>query len=123
MTTSVNYFGSLGSNADEALAVVEPIVSDILKSHENGDYDLFSSLITQNLKAKVKPEGFKKAVQENQPTLGIMQSKRFVAALNKGGNPMFLWVARFSKADDDVLINITFTDDKASPKVDWVWIE
>lgn len=119
----MDYFGTFGDTSDAALARVLPVVDSILEAHETGDYRNFATLVTEELRNKVTDEGFRKAHLEMQPTLGRLQSKRFLGALNRGGNPLFLWAAKYERCADDVLIRIGFKNGTEPPRVDWIWIE
>ncbi len=120
---SEGYFGCFGKNAAEALAILMPVVDIVLKAHETGDYQAFRNVITDSLAARITPEGFQNAYEAIAPQLGPLISKRLVAALNRAGNPRLLFVARYTKTSDDILINITFTNNAEAPLINEMWIE
>ena len=120
---SEGYFGCFGKNAAEALAILMPVVDIALKAHETGDYQAFRNVITDSLAARITPEGFQNAYEAIAPQLGPLISKRLVAALNRAGNPRLLFVARYTKTSDDILINITFTNNAEAPLINEMWIE
>ena len=120
---SKDYFGCFGKNAAEALAILMPVVDIALKAHETGDYQAFRNVITDSLAARITPEGFQNAYEAIAPQLGPLISKRLVAALNRAGNPRLLFVARYTKTSDDILINITFTNNAETPLINEMWIE
>ena len=119
----MDYFGSFGKTEETALDTVGPIADSMLEAHEAGDYQRFSSLATDGLKRKVTPHGFSKAHQNLQPAFGRLLSKRFLGSLNRNGDPLFLWVAKYENRSDDVLIQIGFKNSTEPPRVDWIWIE
>ena len=118
-----DYFGCFGDNAAQALALLMPMVDIALKAHETGDYQAFRNVMTDSLAARITPEGFQKAYEAIAPQLGPIISKRLVAALNRAGSPRLLFVARYTKTSDDILINITFTNNAEAPLINEMWIE
>lgn len=119
----MNYFGTFGETAKEALQLLMPIVDRALHAHQVGDYQAYLSLITKELAGKVTEESFLKAHREIVPMLGSLQSKVFLASLRRGKNPMLLYSAKFSGTKDDVVINVTFKSGTEPPLIDWLWIE
>lgn len=119
----MDYFGSFGNSKKEALSKLEPILKAALKSHETGDYEAYSDIITDELKRKLPKENFMKAFEEIAPKLGRLTSMRFLGSLNKDGNPMLVYAARYAETSDDVLITVTFKDGSHPPKIGWLWIE
>lgn len=119
----MNYFGSFGRSENEALKTLEPILSKALLAHIEGDFEAYSALISEELASMISESKFKKAHREIQPQLGELVSKKFIASLKKGDNPMLLFSAKYTATLDDVLINVTFKNKTSPPKIDWLWIE
>lgn len=119
----MDYFGSFGSTRDEALDVLLPLVDELLESLGRGDYEAYCALITESLKSKISRESFDKTYEETQPKLGNLQTLRFLGSLNRNGNPRLVFEAKYEACADDILINITFSNDTAPPRVDWMWME
>lgn len=117
-----NYFGAYGSTASDVLRVLEPVLDDALESHRDGDYAAFVRLITTEFQTEVSEAGFEKAHRELAPTLGPILSKRFLGSLNRGGNPVLLFAARYTETSDDVLIQVGFRNGLDHPKIDWIQI-
>ena len=118
-----DYFGSYGSSAEEALGVLEPVVDVALKAHERGDYEAFAGLITEAFRAEVSEAGFRKAYEEIAPVLGSLQSRRFLGAIRRRGNPLLLFAARYAGSVDDVLVQVVFKNGLDRPLIDWMHIE
>ena len=119
----MNYFGTFGETDQEALQLLMPVIERALHAHTVGNYQEFVSVITHDLAEKITEEGFIKAHHEIAPQLGTLQSKYFLASLQRGKNPMLLFSAKFSGTEDDVLINVTFKSGTEPPLIDWLWIE
>jgi len=119
----MNFFGNFGSTDEEALQLLMPVVDRALYAHQVGNYQEYLSIVTSDLAAKVSEEGFLKAHREVAPQLGALQSKKFLASLRRGKNPMLLFAARFSLTEDDVVINVTFKSGTKPPLIEWLWIE
>ena len=119
----MNYFGTFGETDKDALLILMPVLDRALHAHKVGNYQEYVSIITSDLAGKISEEGFKKAHREISPTLGTLQSKCFLASLQRGKNPMLLFSAKFSGTEDDVLINATFKNGTEPPLIDWLWIE
>ena len=118
-----DYFGCFGESATEALPKIMPVVDVALKAHETGDYQAFRDVMTDSLAARITPEGFQNAYAAIAPQLGQLTSKRLIAAVNRAGNPRLLFVARYTNTSDDIMINITFTNDAEAPLINEMWIE
>lgn len=119
----MDYFGSFGQAPKEALSKLEPVLRTALQSHENGDYEAYSEIITEELKKKIPKENFLKAYEEIAPQLGQLQSLKFLGSLNKDANPLLLFSAGYSETTDDVLVQVTFKNETEPPKIHWLWIE
>jgi hypothetical protein len=118
-----NYYGSYGTSKQAALAVLEPVLDEILRVHELGDYDGFCALITESFQRKISSQSFYKAYQDMRPTLGKLIAKRFVAGLRRGEDPMLIYMATYDAVPDDVLIRVTFANKSNPPRISWLWIE
>lgn len=119
----MDYFGSFGKTPKEALSKLEPILRTALQSHENGDYEAYSEIITEELKRKLSKENFLKAYKEIAPQLGQLQSLNFLGSLRKNSNPLLLYSAKYSGTTEDVLVSVTFKNETEPPKIHWLWIE
>ncbi|GAB5537576.1 MAG: hypothetical protein Rubg2KO_38250 [Rubricoccaceae bacterium] len=120
---SVNDFGSFGPNETRALAVLSPIVDEMLGAHERGDYDAFSRLATSEFRQKVTEARFRRAFREIAPTLGTRMSTRFLSSSRIDGDPVLHYAAAYSEADEDVLIRVRFRNASTPPAIAWMWIE
>jgi len=119
----MDYFGSFATTNDNALKLLTPVVDKALIAHQEGNYQDYVSIITNELAEKVTEESFIRAHKEIAPQLGKLQSKSFLASLKRDANPMLLFSAKYSGTEDDILINVTFRNDTQPPKIDWLWIE
>ena len=118
-----DYFGCFGESATEAVPKIMPVVDAALKAHETGDYQAFRKVMTNSLAARITPEGFQNAYEAIAPQLGPLISKRLIAGVNRAGSPRLLFVARYTHTSDDILINITFTNNAEEPLINEMWIE
>ena len=116
-----NYWGKLGIDETDVLPLIEPIVKEVMKAHDDADYALFAQHMTSSLKSKITEEAFMEA-HENVG-LGQLLEMQFIASLRKGDKPFVLWRARFSETKDDIVIQCAFDEKSDPPKVDWLWIE
>lgn len=119
----MNYFGSFGNNKNLALERLLPRVEEILKVHEQNDYDGFGKLITPELANKVTREVFTLANQEMRPNLGTLVSMSYLAAFNRNEDPMLLFCAKYSGTEDDILVTVTFKNNSEPALIDHIWIE
>lgn len=120
---SQDYFGCFGASKAEALAILMPVVDLALKAHESGDYQAFRDVMTDSLAAIITPDGFQHAYEAIAPQLGQLISKRLVASVNRAVNPRLLFVARYSYASDDIVINVTLNNFAEPPLINEIWIE
>lgn len=118
----MNYFGQYGEEK-EALEILLPVVEQAIKAHQQGDYDAYITLVDDSLAKEIDREQFIQAHQEIHPQLGNIVSKRFLGGLNRGGDPMLLFSAKYELISDDILINITFENGSRPPRIRWLWIE
>lgn len=120
---AMNHFGSFGPDEAHALARLSPIVDAMLDAHVRGDYAVFSHHATPEFRERVTQKRFTRAHREIAPTLGALQSTRFVEATLHKANPLLRYAARYSESDADIQILVCFKDGTAPPAVDWMWIE
>ncbi len=120
---SEDYFGAFGNNATQALTILMPVVDIALSAHETGDYQAFRNVMADSLATRITPDGFQNAYEAIAPQLGQLISRRLVAAVNRAGNPRLLFVARYTNTGDDIVINITFTNNAGAPLIHDMWIE
>ncbi|GGF52940.1 hypothetical protein [Alteromonas lipolytica] len=118
-----DYFGCYGQTTEDALGQLLWVVEQALMAHESGDYQALRAVITDSLAGKITPAGFQRAHETLAPELGRQVSKRLLGALNRGGNPRLLFVARYEGAQDDILISVTFSNHTYPPLIDELWIE
>ncbi|SMO54876.1 hypothetical protein [Gracilimonas mengyeensis] len=119
----MDYFGSFGPTPGEALSVLEPVLRTALQAHEKGEYEAYTEIITEELRAKISKENFLKAHKEIAPQLGEFQSLRFLGSLNKEPDPLLVFSASYSATIDDILIRVAFKNETEPPKIKWLWIE
>ena len=104
----MDYLGSFGQAPKEALSKLEPVLRIALQPHENGDYEAYTEIITEELKRKLPKENFLKAYEKIAPQVNHLQSLRFLGSLDKDSNPLLLYSAKYSGTADDILVNVTF---------------
>lgn len=119
---SMSYFGCYGKKS-EALPLLAPVVGKALHAHQTGNYAAYRAVITDNLAAMVSEEAFVQAYKEVSPLLGQMKSKKFLSSLRRGEDPVLLYKAKFTRTDDDILIQVTFKNHSQPPLIDRLWIE
>ena len=119
----MNFFADFGETKAEALHQLLPAVDRMLRAHQDGDYQAFAAVATPELLEKVSEQGFQRAHREVASGLGALQSRTFLGALNRAGNPMLLLSARYAGTEDDVLVKVIFGAGTRPPLIDWVWIE
>lgn len=123
MEAGSDYDGNFGNNREQALVLLLPIVDIALNAHQSGDYLALRQVITDELALEITEAGFAKACRQMNPTLGGLVNKHLIAALNRQGDPMLVFCAKYDKSMDDILIKVPFENDTYPPRIKWLWIE
>ena len=119
----MDYFGFLGSDPQQALDKVGPILDDLLRAHEKQDYELFACHLAREIRKKVPEQQFLQAARDTHKRLGRCEKRRFLAALRRDDRPMLLWSARFSGSKNDILISMILEQQDDTVAVHWFWLE
>jgi hypothetical protein len=101
----------------EKVNLAEVMVDKMLKGINKDNYALYSADFYKGLKEQVKEKDFKALNDDLKKQIGEYESRTFLGMLNKKLVDIFLWKAKFSKMDEDVLIRIFLIEDEGKYKV------
>lgn len=101
----------------EKLKLAEPILEALLKGMANVNYSAYTENFTQGLKENVTEKDFKYRTEKMKEDIGDLQTKTFVAVLNKNLFDVFLWKAKFSKHNDEQLMRLFLINEDGKYKV------
>ncbi len=101
----------------EKINLAEAIVDRMLKGINKDDYALYSGNFFKGLKDQVKEKDFKALNDDLKKQIGEYKSRKFMDILNKKLVDIFLWKAKFTKTDEDVLIRLFLIEDEGQYKV------
>lgn len=118
-----SYFKPFGSNKEEALTNLLPLVNVVIDAHVEGDYEKFSSVCSKRFLSQVTKDNFDRANQHFQPQMGAIIAKTLLTAIKQRGQTVLVYVAKFSNTEDDVLIRIALCKENDEAKIDWIVIE
>jgi hypothetical protein len=118
-----SYFTQFGSNKDEALNNLLPLVNLAIDAHIEGDYKKFSSVCSKRFLSQVTKDNFEHAYQHFQPQMGAIIAKSLLTTIKQRGQTVLVYVAKFSNTVDDVLIRIALCKENNKAKIDWMIIE
>lgn len=96
------------STMDEAtkLAAAEAILEDLMVGLKQGDHQRFAARHTAERREQITPENFTKMAEAITADLGECQSREYLGRLDKQTLEVFLWKAKFSKNQEEVLIRL-----------------
>ena len=118
-----SYFKQFGSNKEEALNNLLPLVNLVIDAHVEGDYEKFGSVCSKRFLSQVTKDNFDRANQHFQPQMGAIIAKTLLTAIKQRGQTVLVYVAKFSNTEDDVLIRIALCKENDQAKIDWIVIE
>lgn len=99
------------------------IVRGIIEGLSEGDYSLFTSHFSEDMKKAQSRETFLQLQKSLQKKLGIVRSVEYLGHYVQYGGTVTLFKARFSKEPEDVLIKLVLDRDKPSPMVTGLWLD
>lgn len=102
---------------DEKIALAEPIVDGMLKGVNKDNYALYVGNFYKGLKEQVKEKDFKTLNDDLKKQVGEYKSRKFIGMLNKKLVDIFVWKAKFTKTDEDVMIRLFLIEDEGQYKV------
>ena len=97
--------------------LAESMVERMLKGINKDDYALYSGDFYKGLKEQVKEKDFKALNDDLKKQLGEYKSRKFMDMLNKKLVDIFMWKAKFTKTDEDVMIRLFLIEDEGQYKV------
>ncbi len=106
----MGYFRQLSDNHIDTLKLLQPTVDDLLLAHFNGDYQLFEKWTSDDVRELATKEGSAFAYLNIQPQMGRCLSKRFIGALNQGGDVTLLYIAQYALCGDEILLQCRFNN-------------
>jgi len=110
--------------AKESVTIIaEKFLDKILKGLNDNDYAIYSTDFTDSLKLVNTSPKFSEEVKGKKNTIGDYVSRSFLAELTKGDRKFFLWKAKFSKTEDDILIRVVVEKIDGAYKVSSLWIQ
>ena len=101
----------------EKINLAEAMVDRMLKGINKDDYALYSGNFFKGLKDQVKEKDFKALNDDLKKQIGEYKSRKFMDILNKKLVDIFLWKAKFTKTDEDVLVRLFLIEDEGQYKV------
>jgi hypothetical protein len=101
----------------EKINLAEAMVDRMLKGINKDDYSLYSGNFFKGLKDQVKEKDFKALNDDLKKQIGEYKSRKFMDILNKKLVDIFIWKAKFSKTDEDVLVRLFLIEDEGQYKV------
>jgi hypothetical protein len=104
-------------NEAEKNALAESMVDGMLKGINKDDYALYCGNFYKGLKEQFKEKDFKALNDDLKKQVGEYKSRKFIGMLNKKLVDIFLWKAKFTKTDEDVLIRLFLIEDEGQYKV------
>ena len=101
----------------EKINLAEPIVDKMLRGINKDDYALYSDNFYKGLKDQIKEKDFKALNDDLKKQIGEYKSRKFMDILNKKLVDIFVWKAKFTKTDEDVMIRLFLIEDEGKYKV------
>ncbi|HCE42622.1 MAG TPA: hypothetical protein DET40_03640 [Lentisphaeria bacterium] len=101
----------------EKVNLAEVIIDRMLSGMNKDSYDLYTENFFKGLKDQVKEKDFMTLNTDLRKQLGDYKSKTYMGMLNKPLIDIFLWKAKFTKTDEDVLIRLFLIEEDGKYKV------
>ncbi len=103
----------------QATEILQGVIEGLLE----GDYSLYTSRFSDNMKKGVSREAFLDLQKNLQKKLGKFKSMEYLGFYVQYGNVVTLFKARFSKEREDVLIKLVLDVKKSAPVVAGLWLD
>ncbi|MDD5654182.1 MAG: DUF3887 domain-containing protein [Candidatus Omnitrophica bacterium] len=113
----------VGQDDKTVQSVSAPILDNILDGMRSNDYAKYSKDCDDTFKESMTEEVFVKATAQLKANLGDCLEKQYLGFLTKGQMTMALWKAKYSQADEDVLIKIVISKRSDRFIVTGLWFE
>jgi hypothetical protein len=88
----------------ETPAMADKMLSGVLAGMANGDYVLFTTNFTKELKRNLTEKNFKMMNAQLKEKIGVYKSREYLGSIKKGPLTVYLWKAKYAKAENNDLI-------------------
>jgi len=101
----------------EKVNLAEVILDKMIAGINKDDYSLYSEYFFKGLKDQIKEKDFITMKTDLKKQLGDYKSRTYMGMLNKPLIDVFIWKAKFTKTDEDVLIRLFLIEENEKYKV------
>jgi hypothetical protein len=113
----------IGDNEQEVQAAADPIVDNLLKGYNDGNYGVYSKSFDATLRETFSEKRFGEVRGKLLKSLGKYTGRTYLGFLRKGRTTLVLWKARFDQTADDVLIKLVVSRRGAQDQVVGLWFQ
>lgn len=111
----------IADNDEDVQRLAEPVLFNIMLGLEKDDYSLYSADFDEPMKTALPENRFRETRRQIESLLGTPVRKDYMGFLNRENTTHILWKARFSGTGDDVLIELTCSDQDGKIMVNGLW--
>ncbi|WP_420547008.1 hypothetical protein [Curvivirga sp.] len=105
----------------EILAIVDPMMGNIVSSSINFDYEAHIRDFSDRIKTHVSKEGFQKVCEECQSELGLFEGRDLVRIFRRPDSIAVIWAQKFSKCNGEYVAEMVVKEENDTIKIDHVY--
>lgn len=94
----------------EILAVVNPIMDNLMEGSTEIDYEKHTRDFTERIKSKIVPESLEKMCRAYQAKWGFFEKREFVALFRREASVAVVWKQYCSKTTDEYVAEAVFVE-------------
>jgi len=113
----------VGTKDRQVKALAEPILDNLMKGFNQGDYAQFSKNFDQTMRETITEKNFQQVRDDLLKKWGKYKSKKFLGFLNQETYTIILWKAAFADTKRDVLIKLVLSKSQDKIFVSGLWFE
>ena len=113
----------VGTSDQQVKAVAEPILDNLMKGFNQGDYAKFSKNFDKKLRESIHEKKFEQVRGDLLKKLGKYKTKKFLGFLNQDYYTIVLWKGAFADTKNDVLIKLVLSKSKDKVSVAGLWFQ
>ncbi len=113
----------VGTEDRQVKALAEPILDNLMKGFNQGDYAQFSNNFDQTMRETITEKNFQQVRDDLLKKWGKYKSKTYLGFLNQKDYTIILWKAAFADTKRDVLIKLVLSRSQDKIFVSGLWFE
>jgi hypothetical protein len=121
---TITAFGApVGTNDQQVKAVAEPILDNLMKGFNQGNYAQFSKNFDETMQKTIHEKKFQEVREDLLKKWGKYKSKKYLGFLNHQAFTIVLWKAAFADTKNDIMIKQVLSKSNGKVFVAGLWFE